>query len=104
MPARQDRRGCKLIGAGKVGWRRREVVGAVGAIAETLSRLQAEFDVAHRDIKPGNLYELDGSWLIGNLGDGGDWPFGAMVLAGAPHPARVTDDQLVGHGRVEDHA
>jgi hypothetical protein len=22
----------------------------------------------HRDIKPGNLYELDGAWLIGDFG------------------------------------
>jgi serine/threonine protein kinase len=45
-----------------------DVVKAVAAIAETLARLQAEFDIAHRDIKPGNLYELDGSWLIGDFG------------------------------------
>ena len=45
-----------------------DVVGAVAAIADTLGRLQREFDIAHRDIKPGNLYELDGSWLIGDFG------------------------------------
>jgi serine/threonine protein kinase len=45
-----------------------DVVKAVAAVADTLARLQADFDIAHRDIKPGNLYELDGSWLIGDFG------------------------------------
>ena len=45
-----------------------DVVEAVAAIADTLARLQADSDIAHRDIKPGNLYELDGSWLIGDFG------------------------------------
>jgi hypothetical protein len=45
-----------------------DVVEAVATIAGTLARLQSDFDIAHRDIKPGNLYELDGSWLIGDFG------------------------------------
>jgi len=45
-----------------------DVVEAVATIAGTLARLQTDFDIAHRDIKPGNLYELDGSWLIGDFG------------------------------------
>jgi serine/threonine protein kinase len=45
-----------------------DVVEAMATIADTLARLQGEFDIAHRDIKPGNLYELDGSWLIGDFG------------------------------------
>ena len=45
-----------------------DVVEAVATIADTLARLQANFDIAHRDIKPGNLYEMDGSWLIGDFG------------------------------------
>ena len=45
-----------------------EVVGAVAAIADTLSRLQTDTGIGHRDIKPGNLYELDGKWLIGDFG------------------------------------
>ena len=45
-----------------------EVVGAVAVIAGTLARLQSEADIAHRDIKPGSLYELDGEWLIGDFG------------------------------------
>jgi hypothetical protein len=45
-----------------------DVVEAVATIADTLARLEADFDIAHRDIKPGNLYELGGSWLIGDFG------------------------------------
>jgi len=45
-----------------------DVVAAVAAVADTLACLQADFDIAHRDIKPGNLYELDGDWLIGDFG------------------------------------
>jgi serine/threonine protein kinase len=45
-----------------------DVVEAMATVADTLARLQADFDIAHRDIKPGNLYELDGSWLIGDFG------------------------------------
>jgi len=44
------------------------VVHAISVIADTLARLRRDFDVAHRDIKPGNLYELDGDWLIGDFG------------------------------------
>jgi serine/threonine protein kinase len=44
------------------------IAAAVAAIADTLARLQRDFNIAHRDIKPGNLYELDGSWLIGDFG------------------------------------
>jgi serine/threonine protein kinase len=45
-----------------------DVVAAAAAIAGTLARLQHESGIAHRDIKPGNLYELDGRWLIGDFG------------------------------------
>lgn len=45
-----------------------DVVSAVAAIADTLWRLQRDHDVAHRDIKPGNLYELNGEWLLGDFG------------------------------------
>jgi hypothetical protein len=44
------------------------VVGAMAQIARTLSRLRAENGVAHRDLKPGNLYELRGNWLVGDFG------------------------------------
>jgi len=50
------------------GRRLSDVVAAVTAIADTLARLQRDFHIAHRDIKPGNLYELGGAWLIGDFG------------------------------------
>ena len=43
------------------------VVGAIAEIASTLTSLTAE-GVAHRDIKPDNLFELDGRWVIGDFG------------------------------------
>lgn len=43
------------------------VVGAVAEIADTLARL-AERGVGHRDLKPGNLYALEGKWLVGDFG------------------------------------
>jgi serine/threonine protein kinase len=45
-----------------------DVVTAIAQIAETLARLQQEHGIAHRDIKPGNLYERNGTWLIGDFG------------------------------------
>ena len=45
-----------------------DVVTAVAVIADTLARLQRDFGIGHRDIKPGNLYELGGAWLIGDFG------------------------------------
>jgi hypothetical protein len=44
------------------------VVTAVAALADTLARLSEEHQVGHRDIKPGNLYELDGEFLVGDFG------------------------------------
>lgn len=45
-----------------------EVVEAMATIADTLWRLERDFDIAHRDIKPGNLYRLEDRWLIGDFG------------------------------------
>jgi serine/threonine protein kinase len=44
------------------------VVEALLAIATTLAKLASEHGVGHRDVKPRNLYELDGAWLIGDFG------------------------------------
>lgn len=41
-------------------------LATLAEIAETLARL-AERGAGHRDIKPGNLYELAGRWLIGDF-------------------------------------
>jgi serine/threonine protein kinase len=43
------------------------VVSAVADFAATLASLAAE-RVAHRDIKPDNLFGLDGRWVIGDFG------------------------------------
>ncbi len=43
------------------------VVAAVAEIATTLAVL-ADEGVAHRDIKPDNLFELGGRWLVGDFG------------------------------------
>jgi serine/threonine protein kinase len=45
-----------------------EVVAALAGIASTLARLRAEHNVAHRDLKPVNLYSFDGQWLVGDFG------------------------------------
>jgi serine/threonine protein kinase len=45
-----------------------EVVRAIGAVAATLARLKQTHRLAHRDVKPGNLYHLDGEWLVGDFG------------------------------------
>jgi serine/threonine protein kinase len=45
----------------------RAVVAAVAEVAGTLEALAAE-GVAHRDIKPDNLFRLDDQWVIGDFG------------------------------------
>jgi serine/threonine protein kinase len=44
------------------------VVTAVRDIARTLTRLAAEHELGHRDLKPNNLYARDGHWLVGDFG------------------------------------
>lgn len=44
------------------------VVEAVRSVADTLARLAEQHGFGHRDIKPGNLYELNGQWLVGDFG------------------------------------
>lgn len=44
------------------------VVEAVATIARPVAWLQGEHQIGHRDVKPGNLYELDGKWLVGDFG------------------------------------
>src|SRR4051794_31013411 len=43
------------------------VVGAVREIARTLAAL-VDLGIAHRDVKPGNLFELDGEFVVGDFG------------------------------------
>ncbi|MGH3898244.1 MAG: protein kinase domain-containing protein, partial [Pseudonocardiaceae bacterium] len=44
-----------------------QVVQAVEHIARTLAALAAE-GVSHRDIKPDNLFQLNGEWAVGDFG------------------------------------
>jgi hypothetical protein len=44
------------------------VVGAVASFASTLADLQRAHDIAHRDVKPGNLYRFEDAWAVGDLG------------------------------------
>jgi hypothetical protein len=44
-----------------------EVVGALRAYAATLAAL-ADQRVHHRDLKPDNLFRLDGEWVVGDFG------------------------------------
>jgi serine/threonine protein kinase len=54
------------------------IVEAVATIASTLARLHAE-GIAHRDVKPPNLFRLNGSWLVGDFG-----------LVATPEPSGLT--------------
>jgi hypothetical protein len=45
-----------------------EIVTAFAEIAETLADLHEERGLAHRDIKPQNLYEWNGAFVIGDFG------------------------------------
>jgi serine/threonine protein kinase len=45
-----------------------EVVEAMAAVAATLSSLKSANGLAHRDVKPGNLYRLEAEWLVGDFG------------------------------------
>ena len=44
------------------------VVTALEEIATTLARLAGEHELAHRDLKPGNLYHLKNRFLVGDFG------------------------------------
>ena len=71
------------------------VVGALAEIATTLATL-AERGVGHRDIKPGNLYELDGQWLIGDFGLVTTPDFAALTRSGkALGPAHYTAYEMI---------
>jgi Protein kinase domain len=54
------------------------IVDAVATIASTLARLQGE-GITHRDVKPPNLYRLNGEWLVGDFG-----------LVKTPEPSTLT--------------
>lgn len=45
----------------------REAVTLCYSMSQTLSAMHA-IDVSHRDIKPGNIFHLDGAWHLGDFG------------------------------------
>jgi serine/threonine protein kinase len=75
------------------------VVTAIGQIATTLDRLAREHEVGHRDIKPGNLYELDGNWLVGDFGLIAAPDIEELARTGQPlGPAHYTAYELITDG------
>jgi hypothetical protein len=59
---------ARPIGEALAGQSLEAVVAAVEAIASTLAELKSTHSIAHRDVKPQNLYELGGNWLVGDFG------------------------------------
>jgi serine/threonine protein kinase len=73
-----------------------EVVAAVAAIAKTMARLKDGHGLAHRDLKPGNLYELNGCWLVGDFGLVALPDVDEMTRQGRPvGPAHYTAYELI---------
>ena len=63
-----------------------EVVAAVASFSRTLADIAAQHGIAHRDVKPGNLYRHDEAWAVGDLG-----------LVDIPGAEALTDpDRIVG--------
>lgn len=58
---------CETADVALAGAGLRDVVAAISSFAETLAQLHAR-DIAHRDIKPQNLYRYCESWRIGDFG------------------------------------
>lgn len=73
-----------------------EVVRAIATIADTLRQLQRDTGIGHRDIKPGNLYELDGKWLIGDFGLVALPDMAGLTVEGKPvGPAHYTAYEMI---------
>jgi serine/threonine protein kinase len=71
------------------------IVAALAKIAATLARLAGRA-VGHRDIKPGNLYEFHGRWLIGDFGLVAAPDLEALRRSGKPlGPAHYTAYEMI---------
>jgi serine/threonine protein kinase len=72
------------------------VVAAVREIANTLARLAREHGLGHRDVKPQNLYDRDGAWLIGDFGLVAAPDFDELTRSGRPlGPAHFTAYEMI---------
>ncbi len=79
------------------------VVEALARIAETLARLAADHQLAHRDLKPDNLYEFDGRWLVGDFGLVGVHDREELTRAGRPlGPAHYTAYEMIVNPKTAD--
>jgi serine/threonine protein kinase len=79
------------------------VVEAVAQIAETLAGLAAEHELAHRDLKPDNLYEFEGRWLVGDFGLVAVPDVEELTRAGRPlGPAHYTAYEMIVNPNTAD--
>lgn len=78
------------------------VVEAMATVAETLARLHA-LGIEHRDIKPGNLYGLDGQWLVGDFGLVAVPDVESLTESGRPlGPAHFTPYEMIANPGTAD--
>ncbi len=74
-----------------------EIVAAIRTIAQTLARLAAA-GIGHRDVKPGNLYELNRQYLVGDFGLVAVPTGEALTVAGRQlGPAHFVSHEMVLH-------
>lgn len=78
------------------------VVEAVATIATTLARLHDD-RISHRDVKPSNLYQLGGQWLVGDFGLVATPEPSGLTPPGHPlGPAHYTAYEMIAHSDIAD--
>lgn len=78
------------------------IVEAVGTVAATLARLHGD-GIAHRDVKPANLYRLHDQWLIGDFGlVKTPEPSDLTLPDGKLGPAHFTAYEVIANPRTAD--
>ncbi|MGH3195168.1 MAG: serine/threonine protein kinase [Streptosporangiaceae bacterium] len=79
------------------------VVEAMAKIADTLARLAEQRNIAHRDIKPDNLYCYEGEWLVGDFGLIDIPGMNDLTRQGRPlGPAHYTAYELIADPTISD--